>query len=55
MVLHGAACIYSTSARAWIYTFVSLACLVGWAVRVDHTLRPACHIGIPKVFGDAAA
>ena len=55
MVLHRAACIYSTSARAWIYTFVSLACLVGRAVRVDHTLRPACHIGIPKVFGDAAA
>ena len=55
MVLHGTACIYSTSARAWIYTFVSLTCLVGWAVRVNHTLRPACHIGIPKVFRDASA
>lgn len=55
MVLHRAACIYSASARAWINTFVSMASLVGWTVRVDHTLGSASHIGIPKVFRDAAA
>ena len=55
MVLNRAASIYSTSARARIHTLVSLARFVGWAVRVNDTLRPACHIGIPKVFRDTAA
>ena len=47
--------IHTTCAGAGVHTVEPLACSVRWAVRVDHTLRPACHVGVPKVVGDAAA
>jgi hypothetical protein len=42
-------------AGAGVHTVEPLACSVRRAVGVDHTLRSACHVGVPKVFRDAAA
>ena len=55
MILYFAYSIYTTGAGTGVYTFVSLACFVGGAVRVNNTFRTACNIWISEVFRDAAA
>lgn len=55
MVHHRADCIDPAGSRARVKALVSLACFVGGAVRIDHTLRPACHIWVSKVFWNTAA
>jgi len=52
---HLALCIDATSSRAWVDALVPLACFVGGAVRMDHTLRPTSHIWVTKVFRNALA
>ena len=50
---HLALSIDAASARAWVDTLVPLACFVGWAIRVDHTLWSARHVWISKIFRNA--
>ena len=55
MILDFAYGIYTTSAGAGVYAFVSLACFVGGTVRVNNTFWTACYIWISKIFRNAAA
>ena len=54
MILDLAYSIYTTSAGAGVYAFVSLACFVGGTVRVNNTFWTACDIRVSKIFRDAA-
>ena len=53
MILHSANCIHTTGPGAGINAFVSLACFIRGAVRVDHTFRSTCYVWISKIFRDA--
>ena len=55
MVGHLTVCIGPAQPGAGVHTPQVATLLGGGAVRVDQTLRPAGHIGITEIFGDALA
>lgn len=55
MVVHFANGIHTTSAWTWIYALVAHTGAIPRAIRIEHTLGTAAHIGITLVFGYTSA
>jgi len=55
MIHHTTLCIETTSAWAWVHTFVSYTCLCSITVCVENTLRATACIRITRVFRKTGA